>query len=168
MAGRRGFILSLSALASLALRARPGWSAALQSYDLLEFAEPRAGLETEFDRQWQRRLAALVALPGFRSATPLRRADAQLSRPSATPLPSRLALFSIEAAQLATLSRRIGQSGSGQMASLSAADPSGSRRLIYRVAGSWTAPHQPAAGDVYRQLVMTNAMPGEDRGGNHE
>jgi len=155
MTSRRRFITGLSA--------RAGLAAASQSYYLLEFSEPRAGRESHFDRQWRSHLAAMLALPGFLSATPLRRADLQLSRPSAVPLPSRLSLFTLESADFPALYRRIEQGlRRGRIAALSAAEPTASRTMVYRKAASWSNAHAPSAGDVYRQLVMTDARPGED------
>jgi hypothetical protein len=148
---RRGFVGA--AMLGFAGAALAGLATAVErhSYILLEFSEPPPGRPYDLDAKWRKHLASMIAISGFLTATPFNRSSIQLRRPSAMPPPARLALYTLATADLPALCTRMRQE----------VDP-GDMVLVYRQGRVWSASSMPSAGEAYLQLVITNAMPGQD------
>jgi hypothetical protein len=128
-----------------------------EEYFLLTFCDSEAGHDSEFAAWSPTFVRSVAALPGVTSAEEFRRAPVRL-RAGAQPLPEHLAVFVVAASQADGLATEIGK----RVNASPAVDKSTLRNLSFDKVGSWKSPHPESRGEMFLQVVLMDAAPGQD------
>jgi hypothetical protein len=147
---------------SLTLLTRALGQARTEEFLLLTFCDPEAEHDSEFTAWWPAFVRSVATMPGVTNAEEFRRAPVRL-RAGAQPLPEHLAVFVVAANAADGVAREIGE----RVKASAAVDKSTLRNLSFHKIGSWKSPHPESHGEMFLQVVLMDAVPGQDEEFQH-